>query len=119
MTTQLEAFAREINDAFARGDIAFFEEILAGDVHWEMVGGEVYEGREAVLEMMRAGTSGDLPELTTDSVITHGRQAAVEGRMRLAVEDGVVKDYGYCDVYEMTGAGRSKIKAVRSYIIEL
>jgi ketosteroid isomerase-like protein len=118
MASKLEQFLEAINDAFARGDVDFFETNVTDDVRWELVGDEVTEGREALLAMMRSNEGGPLPELVVENVITHGNRAAVEGTMRLADKDGAVKSYGFCDVYEMSGFTNPKIRSVKSYILE-
>jgi ketosteroid isomerase-like protein len=123
MTTQLETFLQEINDAFARGDYAFFAANVADDVHWEMVGDSVTEGKAALMASFQpsaaAASPAAPPEITVNSIITHGNRAAVEGTMRWAGESGKLKNYAFCDVYTMSGFKDPKIRAVKSFVIEL
>lgn len=119
MPSQLEQFLDAVNDAYARGDIDFFETNVTDDVYFEMVGDRSVRGREALLALMRSMADWPLPQIAVENVITHGSRAAVEGTMRLEDKEGVVKTYGFCDVYEMSDPTNPKIRSVKSYILAI
>jgi len=118
-TTTLTEFLHAINDAFARGDVAFFADKLTDDARWSMVGeGAPIVGREAVLAAMEEGATGALPEIQVASMITHGEEAAVHGTMTLADDDGVPRTYAFCDIYRFRGFKDPKIRELTSFVIE-
>jgi ketosteroid isomerase-like protein len=119
MPGQLEAFLQELNAAFERGDVDFILDHVADDIHWNMVGDSVVEGKEALREEMLAPDEGRLPKLHVESIITHGNRAAVEGTMTLPDQNGAVKTYAFCDLYEMSGSGSDKVRALKAFVIEL
>ncbi len=118
-TTALTALLDAINDAFTRGDVAFFADKLTDDVQWWMVGeGAPIVGREAVLAAMEEGATGALPEIQVTSMITHGEEAAIHGTMTLADGDGTVRTYAFCDIYRFRGFKEPKIRELTSFVIE-
>jgi ketosteroid isomerase-like protein len=119
MAGQLEAFLEELNAAFERGDVDFILDHMTDDIHWHMVGDSPVEGKEAVEREMRAPNDGRLPTLHVESIITHGNRAAVEGTMTMPEENGHVKTYAFCDVYEMSGFGSNQVRALKAFVIEL
>jgi len=108
---------REINDAFARGDVAFFADKVTDDVRWTMVGEPTIVGREALLAAMAEGNTGALPDLRIAGIITHGEEAAVHGTMDLADGDGTARTYAFCDIYRFSGFKTPKIREMTSFVI--
>lgn len=117
-TTGNETFLQHINDAFARGDTAFFEANVTDDVRWTMVGAAPIQGKAAFIAEIETMKGEPAPELTITNVITHGTSAAVEGTMT-AQESGVTKRYAFCDIYRLDGSGTGKIREITAYMIEL
>jgi hypothetical protein len=119
MAGQLEAFLKEFNAAFERGDVDFILDNVTDDIHWNMIGASIVEGKEALRREMRATGDGRLPQLNVETMITHGRHAAVEGTMQLPDLNGELKQYAFCDVYEMSGSGEPKVRSVKGFVIEI
>lgn len=122
MATNLQTFVEKINEAFTTGDYDFLAENSADDIVWTMVGDQEVRGRDNFVQFMKDMSAPGLPsvsEMNVTSVITHGRQAACEGTMKMTFGDGTVKTYGFCDVYGMSGFKNAKIKSITSYVIEI
>lgn len=117
MATQLQTLLQEVNDAFSRGDIDFFAAHCTDDVRWEMVGSETTEGKRALLESMQPSGDPVLPDITLESIITHGNRAAVVGTMQWTDVTGVARNYSFCNVYTMRGFKEPKIREVKSFFV--
>ncbi len=119
VTTEFQEFIRRVNDAFVRHDTAFFEDNVADDVRWTMVGSAPIDGKAAFIAEVVSMEEGPAPELAVTNVITHGTAAAVEGTMTMVDESGATKTYAFCDVYRLSGVETGKIEAITAYMIEL
>lgn len=109
-------FLKDFNIAFIKNDLAKILESLTDDVRWNMVGSKVVEGKEAIKEFILPMMESKGTELTINSIITHGKTAAVDGVM--AFEDG--SRIAFCDIYTFSGHDdNAKIKEMTSYIVEL
>ncbi len=119
MNSPKEEFLRQFNNAFLKNDIAFILNSLTNDVHWEMVGDRTFKNKEEVkasFEEMN-GNEG-LTSLDIDTIITHGKSAAVSGTMKMKNKDGKETTYSFCDVYGFSGFKNPKIKKLTAYIIK-
>lgn len=110
------AMVRDFNIAFAMGDAEAILAQLSETMRWEMMGAKVLEGKQSVIEAMPKMTAEVAEELEIKSIVTHGASAACDGILTYA---GGAK-LGFCDVYEFTSAAsKGKIKAMRSYAVDL
>ena len=108
-------FLRDVNIAFAEGNVAFIKASVADDIIWNMIGDKCIKGKSefsAVLHDMKATKT---EELIINSIITHGKEGAVNGEMLL--ENG--EKFAFCDVYEFSSAKRDSLKKITSYVIEI
>lgn len=109
-------FLRDLNIAFVKGDLDAIAGYLSEDILWGITGDRRVQGKDAFLktfkEMMDAGT-GETEELVIHHIITHGREAAVNGEIRMV--DGRL--FSFCDVYEFSGAKGEQVKALWSYVM--
>lgn len=108
---------RDLNTAFARNDANEVLAQLADDVQWRMVGDRTFQGKEAVEEALRS-MAGDQPatELRIDHILTHGREAALDGV--LTFESG--RQIAFCDIYVFSSTSKSaRIREMNSYAVEL
>ncbi len=87
---------------------------LDDKVTWTLVGEKPITGKEQFRKTLQEMSHIKTSELTIHSVITHGKEAAVNGEM--IMEDGNV--YGFSDFYEFTSAKGSSVKTITSYVIE-
>jgi len=118
--TQREEFLRKFNDAFATNDIDYIVNQLTDDVVWDMVGDQKIIGKEKAREAMEQMGSDSMKVLNMhiDKCITHGREAAVNGTMKM-LDKGNEISFGFCDVYTFSGFKNAKIKAMTSYVVPL
>jgi len=107
---------RDFTLAFAQGNEEFIISNMADNIHWEMVGEKVIEGKEAATAMVKESLDGSITELVLDYVFTHGRAGCVQGLMTF----NTGKTFSFCDVYEFSSLGRdAKIKNIISYVVEM
>lgn len=118
MTTK-EEFLRRFNEAFARSDIKYILDNVTDDVVWTVVGEEAVSGKAAFAEALEAMKSPEPFKLTIKNVITHGKEAAVNGTMEARDPDGKNKVYAFCDIYQFNGFKEAKIKEMTSYALEI
>ena len=116
--TRIEWFVEQVNDAFARGDMAFIADHVTDDVTWSMMGEPVIEGRDALRRTMRRMGDGPLPTIRVTDMIINGLSVFAEGTMTLADESGTARTYGFCDVYRLTDEDEPRIREMTSYVVE-
>ena len=104
---------KDFNSALARGIRARVLGYLTDDILWEWVGASPLQGKEAVDRMLQRLQHEPRQELVIENIITHGSAGSANGTMRLT--NG--RSYGWCHVFEFSGAGGSLIKHIRSYEI--
>jgi ketosteroid isomerase-like protein len=105
---------KNLNIAFAKGDVNGLLAWVAEDVVWTLVGDQRVEGKAAMAAMLDRMAKHKPKELVISKVITHGPAAAVNGL--LVFSDGT--RVHFCDVYRFAGASaKAKIKEITSYNI--
>lgn len=115
MKTKNQQFVEDFNKAFARNDVKYIVEHVTDAITWTAMGDFTVEGKEDFQKTVE-GMAGDEPfELDIDKIITHGKEAAVNGVMRS--KDG--KAYAFCDLYTLSGFKNPKIKQMISYVVEV
>lgn len=117
--TEKEQFLRKFNEAFASGDIATITESVTDHIRWVMVGDQTIEGKNALAEALESMVPPNGMTMSIDSVITHGREAAVHGIITMKDEAGADKTYAFCDVYRFNGLKNGKISELTSFVIEM
>ena len=115
--TPIETFINELNDAFERGDVAFIVDRCTDDVRWAMVGEELVVGKEALRAAMAQTEDGPLPSITIDRLIIDGENVACVGSMTMGAGDDE-QEYGFCDVYRLTGGDELRIREVTAFVIQ-
>ncbi|WP_199535621.1 nuclear transport factor 2 family protein [Rhodohalobacter sp. SW132] len=115
MKTKNQELLEKFNEAFARNDTDFVINHVTDSIKWSVVGDFKVEGKEAFTKALKK-MKGDEPlELEIDKVITHGKDASVNGIMKS--KNGV--QYAFCDVYTFSGFKNPKIREMTSYVIEV
>ncbi len=104
---------RDLTIYFVSYDIPKAMEHMADDVVWTLVGDEPITGKERFAAALTQMMGNKATELTIHSIVTHGKEGAVNGEMTM--EDGNV--FGFADFYEFASAGNTKVKAIKSYVI--
>jgi hypothetical protein len=108
-------FLKQLNIAFAEGDLAFVADSVTEDIAWHIVGDRRIQGKDDFVEALEQMKDRKAAALIISKVITHGKEGAVNGEIKMM--DG--KNYAYCDVYEFKGAKGASIKSIQSYVIEI
>lgn len=115
MKTKNQELLEKFNKAFARNDTDFLADHVTANIKWTAVGDFSVEGKESFIKTLK-NMEGDEPwEMEIDKVITHGKDAAVNGTMKS--KDG--KQYAFCDVYRFSGFKDPKIIEMTSYVVEV
>ncbi len=99
---------------FASNDIEKAMEFLDTHITWTLVGNKTVNGKEQFRIVLQEIRQNKVIELTIHSIITHGKEAAINGEMLM--EDG--GSFGFSDFYEFTSAKGTRVKTIVSYLIE-
>lgn len=108
-------FLKQFNVAFAKGNIKFLIESVTDDIVWNIIGDRKIEGKESFTEELKNMESVKASELVIDQVLSHGKEGAANGIMKMV--DG--KKYAFSDFYLFQGVKGKKIKAITSYCIKI
>tara|TARA_R110000868_G_scaffold259361_5_gene517269 strand:+ start:24850 stop:25227 length:378 start_codon:yes stop_codon:yes gene_type:complete len=108
-------FLKEINIAFAKGNSDFLLERVTDKIVWNIIGDKKLEGKKKVTEVLEKMKTEKASELILDQILTHGKEGAVSGIMKM--KNG--KKYAFSDFYEFNTAKGVKVKSITSYVIEL
>ena len=115
MKTKNQELLKKLNKAFAKNDADFVIQQVTDNIRWNVVGDFSVEGKEAFTQKLKEMISDEPYELEIHNIITHGRDAAVNGLMRST--DG--NQYAFCDVYKFSAFKDPKISEMTSYAIEV
>jgi SnoaL-like domain len=110
---------RRIAEAFSGHRFREVYDVLADDVRWTLVGGEVVVGRQAVVDLCEqtlAALEGGSSEFLRFVSIAQDDAAAVDVVARYVDGDGGVTLVSSCDVYEFAS---SRLTAITSYTAEI
>ena len=110
-----KALLRDFISAFANADIDGILSPMSDDVVWNLVGDSVIEGKENVRALLKAMQGIGTSDLVIESIITHGREVAVNGVIR----SNSGQAHAFCDVVQFTSAASMKIKTMTSYSIAI
>ncbi len=115
MKTKNQELLEKFNKAFAQNDTDFILRQVSESIKWTAIGDFSVEGKEAFQKALESMTGDEPYKLEVHKIITHGKDAAVNGIMRS--KEG--KQYAFCDVYEFSGFKDPKISEMTSYVVEL
>ncbi|GAA5521340.1 nuclear transport factor 2 family protein [Aliifodinibius salicampi] len=115
MKTKNQEFLEELNQAFARSDTDFIADHVTDTIRWQIVGDQTIEGKKAFTRALKEMETEKPMELTIHHIITHGKEASVNGIMKIPGED---KAFAFCDVYKFSGFKNPQITEMLSYVIE-
>ena len=107
-------FLKDLNVAFAKGNVDFIVEHANDDIVWTIYGDKKIEGKEAFSREVHAMKQYTADEMTLNTIVTHGRDAAANGEMRMGGNT-----YAFCDVYKFTSTTSMVLKEMQSYVIKL
>ncbi|MCA1054428.1 hypothetical protein LCM10_05475 [Rossellomorea aquimaris] len=104
-------FLRDFLISMTVNDLSFIEKHLSDSFCWTEAGRNRRETKSGFIEMVEQ--QGRVVELGIRGIITHGKEAAVNGIQKFA--DG--RQTNFCHTIEFVSAGKKQIKAITSYII--
>ena len=108
-------FLKELNIAFANGDMLYVSALIPDDIRWTLVGKRDIFDKEDYLKTLRKHTFWNVRELIIDTIITHGADASVSGQF----VNGDGSAFSFCDVYRFKGASGSTLYSIISFVIKL
>jgi hypothetical protein len=115
METKQKTFLKKLNEAFANSDMGFIMNSVSDDIEWTIVGDRVVLGKDQFAKSLQEMASPRPMKLEIRHIITHGKEAVVEGSM--ITPEG--KNYSFCDIYIFNGFKDAKVKAMKSYVFEV
>jgi len=107
-------FLRDFNIAFAEGNVELICSSVSADIEWEIFGDQRISGKEAFDKAVIEMSDYKADKLIIHHIITHGKEAAINGEMVMG--DG--NKYVFCDVYEFTSVGKNEIRKMSSYVVK-
>lgn len=108
-------FLRDFNIAFGKGDATFIIAHVTDDIVWEMMGERTIEGKDSFSKAINEMKEKEVAEITIEKVVTHGKEGAVSGIMKM--KDG--NQFAFADFYEFKNTTSTTIKTMTSYVIEI
>lgn len=105
---------RDLNIAFAKGDVKALSEQFHKDIEWEMIGDKTISGFDAVVEYLEKIKSSKANSLELIQIISHGKHAAASGILCFNTEK-----IAFHDFYEFSSAGSDKVKRISSMAISI
>ena len=106
-------FLKNFNVAFATGDTDFIVEHVSDDILWTIHGDKHTHGKKAFTREVNIMKEYTADGLIIYTIITHGREAALNGEMKMGDTT-----YTFCDVYRFTDTKNNIIKELNSYVIK-
>lgn len=108
-------FLKEINIAFAKGNADFLTASVTDTIVWNIIGDRIIEGKETFKQELEKMKAEKVSELILDRILTHGKEGAVSGVMKM--QNG--RTYAFSDFYEFSGAKGVRVKSISSYVIDI
>lgn len=108
-------FLRDFNIAFGKGDATFIIAQVTDDIVWDIIGEQTIDGKDRFSEEVNDMKKAEVAEITIEKVVTHGKEGAVNGIMKM--KNG--KQYAFSDFYDFKNTTGTAIKTITSYVIEI
>ena len=105
-------FLSEFNIAFATGNADFIINHVSDDIQWNIHGDKSITQKDQFAKEMDIMKDYTADEVVIHSIITHGREAALNGEMKMGD-----KTYVFCDIYRFTNTTSDVIKQMDSYVL--
>lgn len=110
---------REVAEAFSRHDFAATYPYVAADVQWVNVGGEAYDGKDALVTACTGSAAylaGVTTEFTRFKVVDGGCCVVVDSLATYTSPGGDRSVVASCDVYDFD---YDRLTAITSYTVEV
>ena len=109
-----KSFLKDFNIAFATGNADFVIKHVSDDILWTIYGDKVINGKGDFTKEINIMKDYTADELVIHKIITHGREASLNGEMKMGE-----KTYAFCDIYQFVNTEGNTIKTMHSYVIEI
>ncbi len=109
-----KSFLKDFNVAFATGNASFIIDQVHEDITWVIHGDKMIRGKDQFAQEVNLMKEYIADELVIHNIITHGREAALNGEMKMGGET-----YVFCDVYRFLDTRNNVIKEMNSYVIKI
>lgn len=106
---------KEINEAFANGDVGSFDRYLAEDTRWQIIGISTITGKTNIMNSLGKNDLQEVPFVTAKEFTLEGSSIIVESRGQATRKSGSTYDAVYRDVYILENG---KIRELTTYVIE-
>ena len=103
------------NEAFENADTEAFLSYCADNFVWNMLGNEVWNGKESIRQAMK-GMPPEPPEFTVKELIGEQDIVVCYGNMKMKNKEGNKEDYSFCDVYHLKNGA---ITELITYLVKL
>lgn len=107
-------FLKELNEAYALGNVDYILEHASEDIVWNIHGDNKISGKQNFKEMLMKMGQYFTQEMTVDRIITHGKEAACSGIMKMGDEY-----YAFCDLYHFKSAGSQIVNSMETYVVKV
>src|SRR5690606_11347103 len=93
---------RDFNVSLIMKDYAILLENIADDITWNIIGGDVIEGKSEFIKKIDELYKDKITELLIDDIITHGYVASAHGKVI-----GTNEYLHFCHVFKFSGASKN------------
>lgn len=114
-----EEFLKEVNRAYAEGDMDFLLNHITDDLCWIIVGEKDIAGKSEFSEVIQQMQEMPSMEIEVDNIIINDRYGIVEGVVISRNRLGQKKHFGFCDIYGFQEGPQLMINSIKSYVIDI
>ena len=107
-------FIKDLNVAFATGDLDFIKEHVSSDITWDFKGSWIKSGEEEFFEEQDRVKESTVGKLYIDCIIVYKDRASCNGIIYM--ENG--NEYSFCDIFEFKSANSKIVSKITSYMIQ-
>ena len=118
-TSKAEERIQRFNQAFLTGDADFIIDNVAEDVYWELVGETTLYSKQEVTKLFEPMRGVKAEEHQTETMITQGNQAIVQGTTLMPDGSGGKKRFAFCDIYTFKNETSDQVQSLKAFLIEL
>ncbi|MGO3181894.1 MAG: nuclear transport factor 2 family protein [Aequorivita sp.] len=108
-------FIKEINIAFATGNVQFLTDSVTEKIVWNMIGDRKITGIAQFTEILEEMKEETPLELIVDKILICGKDGAASG----VINSQSGKSYAFSDFYEFSDEKCDKLKSISSFIIKV
>jgi ketosteroid isomerase-like protein len=111
--TSNKQLLKKISEEFARGNLSFFEEYLAEDIKWNILGEVTIVGKEQVLQLSKMTQLQSFPVIKIKNIISEGDYVVIESTGEAKTIEGKSYNQVYCEVFRFDN---EKLQEITTYL---